>query len=129
MGTDADADAGPTLLVTVGSTLFPHMTSTLLTTDSLDLLSAHLSALRVQIGKGDIPNDLAGRIGSSEKGEGGGEGMKGVWKGMEVDVFRYTDDFEGLVESVDLVVSHAGTSPIFFLPTCLMIFRRLPLSL
>ena len=100
-------DKKPTLLVTVGSTLFPNLTFSILTTESLDSLSSHVSALRIQIGKGDIPVDLASQIVVTGSPAGG---MRGTYGDMEVDVLRYTDDFEGLVSSVDLVVSHAGTS-------------------
>lgn len=105
----SDEAKKPTLLVTVGSTLFPHLTSTILNSDILNLLSTRLSLLRVQIGKGDIPADLTDRIEPAPGSGSAREGIKGEYKGMEVDVFRYTDDFEGLVNAVDLVVSHAGT--------------------
>lgn len=97
----------PTLLVTVGSTLFPHLTHTILTPPFLELLSDRISHLRVQYGKADLPTDLDGRIGAGTSDAGFGA-VKGTYKEMEVDVFRFTDDFEGLVNGADLVISHAG---------------------
>jgi UDP-N-acetylglucosamine:LPS N-acetylglucosamine transferase len=35
--------------------------------------------------------------------------MRGRHGKMEVEIFRFTSDFEGLVASSDLVISHAGS--------------------
>lgn len=110
--TTTETGRKPALLVTVGSTLFTDLTDTILHTATLDYLSESISVLRIQIGRGKIPDGLIPTLSNSKSGEGAevGEGrVKGEHKGMEVDVFPYTDDFEGLVKQADLVVSHAGT--------------------
>lgn len=99
--------------MTVGSTLFPHLTNAILSVESLDLLVDHIGRLKVQIGKGTVPDDLSERVKASWSEEAG---LQGVYKGMEVEVFRYTDDFDGLVGTADLVISHAGTSTSQNLP-------------
>lgn len=110
--TTTETRGKPTLLVTVGSTLFTDLTDTILHTATLDLLSESISVLRVQIGRGKIPDGLITTLSGSKAGAEAGAGdprVHGEYKGMEVDVFPYTDDFEGLVKQTDLVVSHAGT--------------------
>lgn len=99
----------PTLLVTVGSTLFPHLTDAILTRPFLELLSDSVGHLTVQLGKARLPANLAERIGTGGGASDAGS-VKGKYKEMDVDVFRYTDDFEGLVRGADLVISHAGQS-------------------
>jgi UDP-N-acetylglucosamine transferase subunit ALG13 len=45
------------------------------------------------------------------------DGFKGEFKGMRIEIMRFTADFDELVNSSDLVVSHAGTSVLIYLKT------------
>ncbi|CAD6576925.1 MAG: N-acetylglucosaminyldiphosphodolichol N-acetylglucosaminyltransferase catalytic subunit alg13 [Tremellales sp. Tagirdzhanova-0007] len=82
-----------TLLVTVGSTLFPPLTDLVLSSPFLDHLSTQaVSRLIVHL-------DYKGAVTFS-------------WKEMSVEIMRFTDDFEGLVKQVDGVISHAGSGSI-----------------
>jgi len=113
------------LLITVGSTLFPALTDLILSTAVLRLLpSLGVATLVVQYGRARIPLfsgalegmevdahgagtvRLRGRYGAGAGGAGGGE------PDLQVRVLRYTDDFLGLVEAADCVISHAGSGSI-----------------
>jgi len=104
----------PSLLVTVGSTLFPSFTDTILSTRTLSVLADRISVLRVQLGNAPIPQHLGGTISHYETD---GDGFKGEFKGMRIEIMRFTADFDGLVNSSDLVISHAGTSVLIYLDT------------
>lgn len=95
------------LLVTVGSTLFPRLTDTVLSAPVLESLADQISVLRVQLGRAQFPPGLRRLIGDA--GYENEESMKGRHGNMEVEIFRFTSDFEGLVASSDLVISHAGS--------------------
>lgn len=98
------------LLVTVGSTLFSALTDAILSSETLDVLSAQgIRSLKVQYGRASLPASLNGIVKMRDLAPDAGVG-EFVWKGMEVEVFRYTDDFEGLVGESEGVVSHAGES-------------------
>lgn len=97
----------PSLLVTVGSTLFPALTDAVLSGPILEVLSERISTLRVQLGRADIPAHPQAVLSDYSSGEDGCRGRIGK---MEVEIMRYTDDFEGLVKESDMVISHAGTS-------------------
>jgi beta-1,4-N-acetylglucosaminyltransferase len=106
-----DGSTKPSLLVTVGSTLFPKLTDAVLSAPILELLADRISTLRVQLGRAEFPTGLNELLTSFPLGQREGHGsLSGKYKGMEVDVFRYTSDFEELVNSSGLVVSHAGPS-------------------
>ncbi|WVF71856.1 hypothetical protein IAT40_006666 [Kwoniella sp. CBS 6097] len=115
-----------TLLVTVGSTLFPSLTDIILSPPILEIIaSSGISKLIVQYGRATLaPRSLkelgiivdatgkgAGSLfgSGSENGKGGGE-KRGVV--LRIEVLRFTDDFEGLVRSSDYVISHAGSGSI-----------------
>lgn len=112
-----------TLLVTVGSTLFPSLTSHILLPAFLSLLqSLGVQRLVVQYGRAELEleNNVKRTLSINSQGVG-----RGVWSdsdgdrdgdgaqdkketGMAVEVMRFTSDFEGLVKSSDAVISHAG---------------------
>ncbi|WVW82717.1 hypothetical protein I302_104728 [Kwoniella bestiolae CBS 10118] len=97
-----------TLLVTVGSTLFPTLTNTFLSPPILALLEHNrIKRLIVQYGRADLPLDKGLHIHL----DGQGRGQVDVG-GMRVEVLRFTDDFEGLIGRADWVVSHAGSGSI-----------------
>jgi beta-1,4-N-acetylglucosaminyltransferase len=95
------------LLVTVGSTLFPRLTDTVLSAPVLESLADQISVLRVQLGRAQFPPGLRRLIGDADYENE--ESMRGRHGKMEVEIFRFTSDFEGLVASSDLVISHAGS--------------------
>ena len=99
-----------TLLVTVGSTLFTALTDEVLSDSVLPKLpSLGIERLIVQYGAADL--DLSDIKDLDLNAHGTGEF---TWRCREssgklvVQVIRYTDDFNGLVESADAVISHAG---------------------
>ena len=117
--------ARPTsLFITVGSTLFPSLTNTILSPESLDVLALlGITKLEVQYGKADFSASITAE--SSSKGDlkpplASATTLAGANDGnhdwvhttrddqMEVSVFRYTDDFEGAVRRSGAVISHAG---------------------
>ncbi|WWD16226.1 hypothetical protein CI109_100652 [Kwoniella shandongensis] len=94
------------LLVTVGSTLFPALTNTILSPPLLAKLSSlGIKQLIVQYGRADLPPDLG--IGVDSKGSG----IKYI-DGMVVQVMRFSEKFEELVKKSDAVISHAGSGSI-----------------
>lgn len=112
-----------TLLVTVGSTLFPSLTSHILLPAFLSLLqSLGVQRLVVQYGRAELEleNNVkrtlsvnsqgVGRgVWSDSDGDGDGDGAQDKKEtGMVVEVMRFTSDFEGLVKNSDAVISHAG---------------------
>ena len=99
--------SSPTLLVTVGSTLFPALTNAVLSGTILDVLSNRISTLRIQLGRASIPAHLQAVLSDYQPGEDGCRGRLGK---IEVEIMRYTENFEGLVTRSDMVISHAGTS-------------------
>jgi beta-1,4-N-acetylglucosaminyltransferase len=99
----------PTLLITVGSTLFPRLTDAILSTPILEVLRGRISILRVQLGKATIPPHLQGILSDFQAGPGQDQ-CRGRLGKMEVEILRYTDDFEDLVKRSDMVISHAGMS-------------------
>ncbi|KAL0254226.1 UDP-N-acetylglucosamine transferase subunit ALG13 [Cryptococcus tetragattii IND107] len=116
-----------TLLVTVGSTLFPSLTSHILLPAFLSLLqSLGVQRLVVQYGRAELEleNNVKRTLSVNSQGVG-----RGVWSdsdgdrdgddaqdkketGMVVEVMRFTSDFEGLVKNSDAVISHAGSGSI-----------------
>ena len=102
-----------TLLVTVGSTLFPALTDRVLSPSFLSLLSPHgIDRLIIQYGRAVLPSNTATKdMALNPAGHG-----STLWKpdgsssGVAVEAMRFTDDFEGLVASADAVISHAGQS-------------------
>ena len=91
----------PSLLVTVGSTLFPKLTDAILSGPILEKLAGRISTLRVQLGSATPPSELRTILDDFD-------GSKGSYRGMRVEIMDYTTDFEGLVKSSDMVISHAG---------------------
>ena len=99
-----------TLLVTVGSTLFTALTNEVLSDSILSTLPGlGFERLIVQYGAADLVlSDIKG-LDLNAKGTG-----EFTWRNHDgsgkivVQVMRYTDDFNGLVESADAVISHAG---------------------
>ncbi|OCF71510.1 hypothetical protein I204_07568 [Kwoniella mangroviensis CBS 8886] len=97
-----------TLLVTVGSTLFPDLTDSFLSPSILALLELHrIRRLIIQYGRAELPLDHGLHIHL----DGSGKGSVNVG-GMRVELIGFTDDFEGLVRGSDWVVSHAGSGSI-----------------
>ena len=95
-----------TLLVTVGSTLFPPLTDLVLSSPFLDHLSTQaVSRLIVQYGRATAHLPSRSHLDSSLDYKGA---VTFSWKEMSVEIMRFTDDFEGLVKQVDGVISHAG---------------------
>ncbi|KAK4686399.1 hypothetical protein P7C73_g3725, partial [Tremellales sp. Uapishka_1] len=83
-----------TLLVTVGSTLFPALTDAVLSPAVLAALpKLGVKRLVVQYGHGDLPpytqND-----------------------GLEVETMRFTNEYDQLVSESHVVISHAGAGSI-----------------
>ena len=99
-----------TLLVTVGSTLFPALTDLILSPPFLDHLSSQaVSRLIVQYGRATIHLPRESGSESSLRSSLDAKGaVTFVWKHISVDIMRFTDDFEGLAKQVDGVISHAG---------------------
>jgi beta-1,4-N-acetylglucosaminyltransferase len=104
MTSNEQSRAKPSLLVTVGSTLFPKLTDTILSAPILEVLAGRISTLKVQLGSAPPPSDLRTTLDDFD-------GSKGSYQGMMVEVMDYTTDFEGLVKSTDMVISHAGMYP------------------
>lgn len=108
-----------TLLATVGSTLFPSLTSHVLLPTFLSLLqSLGVQRLVVQYGRGELKlqDNVKQTLSINPQGygrgvwsdnDGGGDGDR-KQNGMVVEVMRFTNDFEGLVGNSDAVISHAG---------------------
>jgi UDP-N-acetylglucosamine transferase subunit ALG13 len=82
----------PTVLVTVGSTLFDDLTHAFAPRGEVikALQEAKFDKLLLQYGKGSL----------SSKDFNTGD--------LQVDVFRYSDEIDALIEQSDLVISHAG---------------------
>ena len=100
---DTQNDRPRTLFVTVGSTLFPALTTALLLPSTLSALSAHLTRLVVQHGKGSVvippgSTNVSMRADRTDF----------VYGGLEVEMFAYTSEFDDRVREADAVVSHAG---------------------
>ena len=102
MTSNDQSNVKPSLLVTVGSTLFPKLTDTILSAGILGVLAGRISTLKVQLGNAPPPSDFRATLDKLD-------GSKGLYQGMKVEVMDYTTDFEGLVKSSDMVISHAGT--------------------
>jgi beta-1,4-N-acetylglucosaminyltransferase len=101
MTSNDQSQAKPSLLVTVGSTLFPKLTDAILSAPILDILAGRISTLTVQLGSASPPSDLRTILDDFD-------GSKGSYQGMVIQVMDYTTDFDGLVKSSDMVISHAG---------------------
>ncbi|KGB79577.2 UDP-N-acetylglucosamine transferase subunit ALG13 [Cryptococcus deuterogattii R265] len=116
-----------TLFVTVGSTLFPALTSHILLPTFLSLLqSLGVQRLVVQYGRAKLElednvkrtlrvnSQGVGRgVWRDSDGDGDGDGAQDKKEtGMVVEVMRFTGDFEGLVKNSDAVISHAGSGSI-----------------
>ncbi|OCF40641.1 hypothetical protein I317_05573 [Kwoniella heveanensis CBS 569] len=130
--TDSKTDASSkTLLVTVGSTLFPSLTDIILSAPILEVIaSSGTTKLAVQYGRADLPSasrfregggfevdlDLTGKGASTFVTMGGPSESFNEddrrRRELKVEVFRFTDDFEGLIRSSDYVISHAGSGSI-----------------
>jgi beta-1,4-N-acetylglucosaminyltransferase len=95
------SQAKPSILVTVGSTLFPKLTDAILSAPVLEILAGRISTLAVQLGSAPPPSDLRTILDNFD-------GLEGSYSGMRVEIMDYTTDFEGLVKSSDMVISHAG---------------------
>ncbi|OWZ72447.1 UDP-N-acetylglucosamine transferase subunit ALG13 [Cryptococcus neoformans] len=120
-----------TLLATVGSTLFPSLTSHVLLPTFLSLLqSLGVQRLVVQYGRAELKlqDNVKQTLSINPQGygrgvwsdnDGGGDGDR-KQNGMVVEVMRFTNDFEGLVGNSDAVISHAGSGSI------LTVLRRAP---
>ncbi|WVR05486.1 hypothetical protein IAU60_002502 [Kwoniella sp. DSM 27419] len=104
---------GPTrtLFVTVGSTLFPVLTDTILSPGALAVLAREgVTRLVVQYGRAQLPETLEVVLDAS--GSGIAHFDAGSPEPMSVEVMRYTDDFKGMVRRSDGVISHAGSGSI-----------------
>ncbi|WVQ78602.1 hypothetical protein IAT38_000688 [Cryptococcus sp. DSM 104549] len=96
------------LLVTVGSTLFPALTSLVLSPSFLARLSKlGITRLWVQYGNATLPPSFAEKVHLDAKGAG-----EAVVEGVRVIVMRFSNDFGGLVKRSEWVVSHAGSGSI-----------------
>ncbi|ODN88424.1 hypothetical protein L198_06695 [Cryptococcus wingfieldii CBS 7118] len=113
------------LLITVGSTLFPALTDPLLSPSFLSSLSGlGVGRIVVQYGGAELPAEFLHALQpqsrspspSPDEEQWRGVDAQGKGKGkigdVQVEVMRYTDDFEGLVGSVEAVISHAGSGSI-----------------
>jgi beta-1,4-N-acetylglucosaminyltransferase len=103
MTSNDQSQAKPSLLITVGSTLFPKLTDAILSAPILDVLAGRITTLTVQLGSAPPPSDLRTILDNFD-------GSGGSYRGMRVEVMEYTTDFEGLVKDSDMVISHAGTN-------------------
>jgi UDP-N-acetylglucosamine:LPS N-acetylglucosamine transferase len=103
MTSNDQSSAKPSLLVTVGSTLFLKLTDTILSAPILEVLAGPISTLKVQLGSAPPPSHLRTTLDDFDS-------SKGSYQGMMVEIMDYTTDFEGLVKSSDMVISHAGTN-------------------
>nr|ODN94889.1 hypothetical protein L204_04229 [Cryptococcus depauperatus CBS 7855] len=107
-----------TILVTVGSTLFPSLTCFVLSPTILQLLSSlGIGKLIVQYGKANLPISVVDQLQMDGNGNGSGQIAN-----LNVIVMRYTDNFEHLVHNADAVVSHAGSGSI------LAVLRQRPMK-
>jgi beta-1,4-N-acetylglucosaminyltransferase len=105
-----------TLLITIGSTLFPGLTDLAVSPIFLDrLIQLGVEGLMVQYGKADLTLPPGVRVESAKNGDSTfiypANGRGGA--GISVKVLRYSDEFEELVKSSKWVISHAGTSPLY----------------
>ncbi|ORX33863.1 glycosyltransferase family 28 C-terminal domain-domain-containing protein [Kockovaella imperatae] len=104
-----------TLLVTVGSTLFPELTNCILSSAILSILpSLGIKLVNVQYGKADLLaheeiEDL--EIDAQGSGEFTWTDYNGAGQ-VNVHVFRYTNDLSKLIKESDAVISHAGSGSI-----------------
>ena len=97
------------LFITVGSTLFQNLTSTILAPAVLNALASEgLARLTVQYGsatftvpEGDV-RDL------DEEGDNARFRWVHEGKKLTVVVYRYTNHFERVIKEADAVISHAG---------------------
>jgi beta-1,4-N-acetylglucosaminyltransferase len=102
MASNDQSQAKPSLLVTVGSTLFPRLTDAILSAPILEVLAGRISTLKVQLGSAPPPSHLQTTLDDFDS-------SKGSYQGVRVEIMDYTTNFEGLVKSSDMVISHAGT--------------------
>jgi beta-1,4-N-acetylglucosaminyltransferase len=124
MAEQSRSQSSATLLVTVGSTLFPSLTDLALSPPFLaSLVQLGVQSLLVQYGRASLtlPPDIH-PVEVSPGRRGAGE-LAFTYRGMRVHVLRYTDDFEGLVRDAAWVIGHAGESLIFRLnsPHCVQL--------
>ncbi|KAJ9112362.1 hypothetical protein QFC19_000782 [Naganishia cerealis] len=87
----------PTVLVTVGSTLFDDLTLAFAPEGEVikALKDAKFDKLLLQYGKGSLP--------LTELSTGGD---------LQTEAFRFSDEIDELIRKSDLVVSHAGSGSI-----------------
>ncbi len=97
--------------MTVGSTLFPLLTNKILSRTILEILvSLGVTSLTVQYGRGDLPKDfetyvsLIDQHGSQDPGR-----LVCIYgEELQIEVFRFTNDFDRYVEVSEAIISHAG---------------------
>ncbi|WRT67455.1 uncharacterized protein IL334_004427 [Kwoniella shivajii] len=95
-----------TILVTVGSTLFPSLTDAILSPSLISSLNTlDVRKLVIQYGRADLPPDLSIDV------DANGNGTT-VIDELRIEVMRFTDQFEKLVGQSDYVISHAGSGSI-----------------
>ncbi|WWC60790.1 uncharacterized protein I303_103366 [Kwoniella dejecticola CBS 10117] len=106
------------VLVTVGSTLFPALTNKIFSPEIISIFHSNgVERLVVQYGRADVPISLLRARNLKLDGQGKasimiGQGEEKGEGGLKVDLFRFTDEFEGLVRSCEYVISHAGSGSI-----------------
>lgn len=89
----------PLIFVTVGSTYFDSLIDSLLSPSVLAAISSEdFTRLIVQYGKGALPAGFTEGVHS--KGD------------VEVELFKFKDGLQDMVERADLVISHAGISAL-----------------
>ncbi|WWC89715.1 uncharacterized protein L201_004640 [Kwoniella dendrophila CBS 6074] len=99
-----------TILVTVGSTLFPTLTDKILSNEILLLFSEYdIHKVIIQYGKAEIKTSS---LNSNISLDSEGKGSIVTKEGMIVELIRFTDKFDILVDQSDYVISHAGSGSI-----------------
>ncbi|ORY22568.1 glycosyltransferase family 28 C-terminal domain-domain-containing protein [Naematelia encephala] len=121
MSTKPSSSDPTSLLITVGSTLFPELTSAVLTRAFARILvDAGIKRLVVQYGKAKLPWELIMRLDLAVDALGQAERTVRPFdsddgedeREIHFQVKRFVDDFDGVVASVDAVISHAGSGSI-----------------
>lgn len=103
-----DPKPSQTLLITIGSTLFPTLTDLALSPIFLDRLTQlGVKELIVQYGKADLTLPPGVKTQSTKNGDLTFN-YPSDGSGINVKVLRYTDKFEELVKSCKWAISHAG---------------------
>ncbi|WWC69169.1 uncharacterized protein I206_103105 [Kwoniella pini CBS 10737] len=100
------------ILITVGSTLFPSLTDKILSSEIISILIENgIEKLIIQYGNANLPFNFKKEINfkNEEKGKGF---IKIEEEKLKIELIRFTNDFENLIKNCDFIISHAGSGSI-----------------